>query len=271
MIIRVSAQFFLTNHIVYDIIEVYMIEKAELIMAYCKAEWKIVEEYEKLPVFKTPFPLINSALNGGISNQSLIVLTGDTGIGKSTLGLEMIVNLWNTYKYKTYIYSGELDLRATIWTMYKQLKVNLPVLPDIYVRSDGEIEDIEKDLNELKPKFILIDSLMCLTCGIGDTNQLQNNAINKCHEWAIKYDAIVLLVAHSNKNSRDINKKPTINSICGSSNIANQASLILALNKLDNNTRSLEILKNRKTNKLCEIILYYDEKRRIYYHVQGGI
>lgn len=237
-----------------------------------KFEIKVIEEYHKLPIFKTPFVYLNHALNGGIFDQSLIVLAGDTGIGKSTLAMQIITNFWSTYNCMTFVYSGELPPAAVMEVTYGQLKVNTPVLPNIYGRSYGDINDIEKSLNKFKPRFILIDNLMCLACGTGDINQLQSNAINKCREWAIKYNAIVLLVVHTNKNSRDQNSgKLTINSICGSSNIANQASLILALNKIDDDTRSLAILKNRKTGKLCEMILKYDDDRKVYKQIVGEI
>lgn len=232
---------------------------------------KIVDDYNKLPVFATPFSLINSALNGGVSEQSVIVLTGETGLGKSTLAMDFMVNFWIRYHdYVTFIYSGELSPAVVIEEVYKRTGLEKPVLDNIYGRFYGSIKDIESSLNKFKPKFILIDNLMCLACGVGDINQLQNNAIDKCREWAIKYNAIVLLVAHANKNSRDNNGKITINSICGSSNVANQATLVLALNKKDDNYRTLEILKNRKTGKLIEILLEYDVKYHAYKQVVGG-
>lgn len=234
-------------------------------------EWSIVEEYDRLPVFKTPFSFINSALEGGISTQSLVVITGDTGIGKSTLALQIAVNFWSSTQFTTYIYSGELHPAVVIKSVYQQLKIHVPKLSHLYGRSNGSIKEIQDDLKRLKPKFILIDNLMCLTCGIGDINQLQSQAVNCLREWAITYDAVVILVAHASKGNKDFNNKITLNSICGSSNIANQASLVLALNRLEDDSRSLEVLKNRKTGRLCEVILLYDEERKIYRQVQSGI
>ena len=234
-------------------------------------EWCRVEEYHKLPTYKTPFPLINKALGSGVTTQNLIVLTGETGIGKSVIALQLLVNFWSSTQLPTYLYSGEMHSAVVIEEVYRQLKVSTPKLPNFFGRTEGGVEEIEKDLEKVKPNFILVDNLMCLACGFGDANTLQSVAVNRCREWAIEYDAVVILVAHASKGNRDLNNKLTLNSICGTSNISNFASLVLALNRLDDGTRTLEVLKNRKTGELCEVVLAFDKERKIYLQVQGGI
>jgi DNA repair protein RadA/Sms len=97
---------------------------------------------------------LNRVLGGGIVPGSLILVGGDPGIGKSTLLLQMSNSLAGKQKKVLYI-SGEesarqMKLRADrLGMLYEQL----------YVLCETNMEMIEEAVMEVRPEFLIIDSI----------------------------------------------------------------------------------------------------------------
>lgn len=100
---------------------------------------------------------LNRVLGGGLVPGSLVLISGDPGIGKSTLLLQIANNIASRYGTVLYV-SGEeseeqIKLRAErLNTMH----------PSLLVVSETNLELILQYISEEKPVFIIIDSIQTM-------------------------------------------------------------------------------------------------------------
>ncbi len=96
-------------------------------------------------------------LGGGIVLGSVVLIGGDPGIGKSTLLLQSLNQLAKEGKKVLYV-SGEESLR--------QVKMRAERLgiksPNLFVQSETSLEAIIKNIFELKPFAVVIDSIQTM-------------------------------------------------------------------------------------------------------------
>ncbi len=97
-------------------------------------------------------------LGGGLVEGSLVLVGGDPGIGKSTLLLQVCAKLTkeNTVCY----FSGEESA--------KQLKMRANRLningDNLYISSQVNMDIISRNIDEVKPKIVIIDSIQTMYC-----------------------------------------------------------------------------------------------------------
>lgn len=102
---------------------------------------------------KTQITEWDNVLGGGIMPGSLLVLTGDPGIGKSTLLLHVAHNL--SQNYKTIYFSSEESLQQV-----KSRATRIGALSDDLLFSDqATIEIILETCQQQKPDIVIIDSI----------------------------------------------------------------------------------------------------------------
>ena len=111
---------------------------------------------EKEERIQTSMEELNRVLGGGIVPGSLVLIGGDPGIGKSTLMLQIMSELAN--QYKVLYVSGEesanqIKLRAD--------RLGLPA-NDMMLYPETDMEDIRKQIAELEPDFVVIDSIQTM-------------------------------------------------------------------------------------------------------------
>jgi DNA repair protein RadA/Sms len=97
-------------------------------------------------------------LGGGIVSHSAILIGGEPGVGKSTLLLEVSAVLSQKGK-KVLYYSGE-ESALQIKLRAERLEINSD---NIYLFTSGTLEDLKTHVRELKPDFLIIDSIQTLT------------------------------------------------------------------------------------------------------------
>jgi DNA repair protein RadA/Sms len=99
----------------------------------------------------------NRVLGGGIVAGSLVLIGGDPGIGKSTLLLQISAQLADKELPVLYV-SGEESIRQT-----KLRADRLDITSDLlYVLSETNLFDIAKQVEEIKPSFVVIDSIQTM-------------------------------------------------------------------------------------------------------------
>lgn len=109
------------------------------------------------PRITTDMPEFNRVLGGGIVPGSLVLIGGDPGIGKSTLLLQISNQLANKAIAVLYI-SGEESTRQT-----KLRADRLGVTSDqLFVLSETNLHLISNQIDQLKPDFIVIDSIQTI-------------------------------------------------------------------------------------------------------------
>ena len=226
-----------------------------------------VKEQKKRTTVPYEFEGLNWLTEGGNCLGDLIVIVGNTGLGKSTLATQICGYWWKQKGFKTLIYSGEMDASWVINDL--SLQQNFSGSDEnCFIASVIDIEGIEHCAAE-GFKVFLIDNLMTLSQFDDDLYMSQSRTVKKLKEIALKYNCLILLVCHPNK-TKDFKKgeELTIDSISGSSNIGNLANLIMALNRGElPNQRTLEVLKNRKTGQLGKLNLEFNRDNKNYMEV----
>ncbi|AKS37087.1 DNA repair protein RadA [Anoxybacillus gonensis] len=146
-----------------------MVEETEIVKPHNRALFVHTEGVAAKPVsittvettqeprIDTKFTEFNRVLGGGIVRGSLVLIGGDPGIGKSTLLLQICAQLANDGHPVLYI-SGEESVKQT-----KLRAERLHVTAEhLYVLSETNLEHIIQTVDEMKPSFVVIDSIQTI-------------------------------------------------------------------------------------------------------------
>lgn len=139
---------------------------------------------------------LNRVLGGGLVNGSLVLIAGEPGIGKSTLILQVVLNL---KKKKTLYISGEESVQ--------QLKMRAERLgydnPECYVVSETSLEQIFVYAQNIKPDLIVVDSIQTITTDNVESSPGTISQVRECAVQLLKFSKTtgipVLLIGHINK------------------------------------------------------------------------
>lgn len=147
----------------------------------------------------TGFEEFDRVLGGGAVTGSTILLAGDPGIGKSTLVLQTAKAISDANKKVLYVCaeesSNQVKLRA------ERLNVNSE---NIYVYAQTDTSNIEKQISELKPDFLIIDSIQAVytpnvTSGAGSVSQIRE-CTNIFTEIAKSKNITTVIIGHVTKD-----------------------------------------------------------------------
>lgn len=111
-------------------------------------------EYER---YDTGIKELNRALGGGLVRGSLTLISGAPGIGKSTLLLQTSGNIAAKYGKVLYV-SGE-ESEEQIKMRGERLNISLK---ELFILSETNVDIILNTIEELKPVFVIIDSIQTL-------------------------------------------------------------------------------------------------------------
>ena len=275
------------------------------------AEVESVNIYE-LPKLKTGISQLDRTLYGGLPFGMVCIIAGKRGDGKSTLASQIMANAVEQDLY-TFAYSGELpNYLYKSWfdfqvagrnhivenqtehgtvnrfiTNKNQELINAWYMDKAYIYDnriiDGDekedlLKSVEQAIMQYEIKVVLIDNLMTAMyideLQGSDKYDQQGRFVRELTKIAIRYDVLILLVAHRRKNNftSDANDE-----ISGSGDITNLAGITLSYDRgskdeidkgvMEESQRKLIVAKNRLFGKidLKGLILSYDEKsKRIY-------
>ena len=231
------------------------------------------------PSIQTGFAPLDSVTSGGLNFGTLTVLTGSPGSGKSTFLNQILANALSL-GFNSFLYSGELTAQMALDWFYKTvanpihlsfgvnsfgktikvtdegvLQINKWLKNKLFLFSKNAQADetnistiIEFLAVKKNVKLFVLDNLMTIECRGTDKYEKQINVIKSLKNLAKNYNIVIILVAHSNKNSIQ-HREPHVFDISGASEIANLSDYILTAtrdNDRDNETTIL-LLKNRIT------------------------
>ncbi|MBO6605565.1 DNA repair protein RadA [Psychroserpens sp.] len=139
---------------------------------------------------------LNRVLGGGIVPGSLTLLGGEPGIGKSTLLLQVSLNL----PYKTLYVSGEES--------QKQIKMRAERINSntnhCYILTETKTQNIFKQIESLDPDIVVIDSIQTLHSDYIESSAGSISQIKECTSELIKFAketaTPVLLIGHITKD-----------------------------------------------------------------------
>ncbi len=111
-------------------------------------------KFDKKSYIKTGISEIDRVFGGGIVEGGLYLIGGDPGIGKTTLLLEISEKLSEKKKKILFISAEESKEQLKI----KAERINIRG-ENIWISQNSEIHLIKEDIEELKPDFLIIDSI----------------------------------------------------------------------------------------------------------------
>ncbi len=140
---------------------------------------------------------LDEVLGGGIVPGSLILLGGDPGIGKSTLALQVAMNLTQAGKDVLYV-SGEESPHQI-----KMRSARLINPADLLVLAETNLETVIATLVAEHPAVAILDSIQTLNASavngvVGGVSQL-SYATNALMRVAKEYHIALLLIGHVTK------------------------------------------------------------------------
>ncbi len=138
---------------------------------------------------------LNRVLGGGIVKGSLILLGGEPGIGKSTLLLQLCLNL----SAKSLYVSGEESSKQIKMRADRIQKTN----DNCFILADTSTQRIFNQIKKIEPELVIIDSIQTLHTEMIESSPGSISQIRACTAELIKYaketNTPVLLIGHINK------------------------------------------------------------------------
>jgi DNA repair protein RadA/Sms len=140
---------------------------------------------------------LNRVLGGGIVPGSIVLIGGKPGIGKSTLMLQIALNLKNL---KVLYISGEES--------GQQMKMRAERIggnnANCYIYTETSTQTIFSQINEIKPEVLIIDSIQTLTTSVIESSAGSVSQIRECtselQRFAKQTSTPVFLIGHITKD-----------------------------------------------------------------------
>ncbi len=139
----------------------------------------------------------NRVLGGGIVPGSLTLIGGEPGIGKSTLVLQIVLNI----KGKRTLYvSGE---ESTKQLRLRADRLAIPENNDCYIVSETSLENIFVHIKNVNPDLVIIDSIQTISTDLVESSPGSVSQVRECSAQILKFakesGIPVLLIGHINK------------------------------------------------------------------------
>lgn len=98
-------------------------------------------------------------VGGGIVSDSVNIISAPPGMGKSTLLLKIANNIAETYGNVLYVSGEESD--SQVKSRADRI-LSTGVSDNLYIFSDTKMENIQKEIQDISPVFVVVDSLQML-------------------------------------------------------------------------------------------------------------
>ena len=155
------------------------------------------KEYKRID---TGIGELNRVLGGGLVKGSLVLISGEPGIGKSTIIIQAASNISKCGQKVLYVSGEESD---------EQIKLRADrvcgALPDsLFVLPETNLENIETACENIKPDFLIIDSIQTMYSDEIDSAPGSVSQVRACGNKLMKIGKTgnipIFIVAHVTKN-----------------------------------------------------------------------
>ena len=190
-------------------------------------------EYERMD---TGISELNRVLGGGIVKGSLVLISGEPGIGKSTIIMQTAANI--ALQGKTVLYVSGEDSEEQIKMRADRI---CSVLPDcLYVLAETNMENIEQVCESIQPDFLIIDSIQTSYSSALDSAPGSISQVRLCGNQLMRIGKTrgipIFIVAHVTKNGE----------LAGPKTVEHLVDCVLNFNgERDQELRILRSYKNR--------------------------
>lgn len=186
------------NTLVEEIVEKTASSTVKASSLNAKTEPKLLTQIDldSQPRFTTPDIEMNRVLGGGIVPGSVTLLGGEPGIGKSTLLLQLALQM---NKLKILYVSGE-ESEQQIKMRAERIPFNNP---NLYIASETSVERISEFYKQLHPNVLVIDSIQTvftehIESAPGSVSQVRESAA-RLIKLAKENHVPIFLVGHITK------------------------------------------------------------------------
>ncbi|MBN8695134.1 MAG: DNA repair protein RadA [Bacteroidetes bacterium] len=153
-----------------------------------------LSEQHRIPVYDKE---LSRVLGGGIVPGSLILFGGEPGIGKSTLMLQIAVNMKNL---KVLYVSGE-ESEQQIRMRAERIGMNTT---SCYILTETSTQNIFKQIEMLEPNLLIVDSIQTLHSAHIESSPGSISQIRECTAELLRYakesGTPVFLIGHITKD-----------------------------------------------------------------------
>lgn len=143
---------------------------------------------------------LDRVLGGGIVPGSLTLISGEPGIGKSTLIAQAAGMIAGKYGNVLYVSGEESEEQVKL----RADRVLGEISDSLYIYPETNIENIMAACEEIKPCFLIIDSIQTMFSASADSVAGSLTQIRECSGQLIRYaknnDVPVFIVAHVTKS-----------------------------------------------------------------------
>ena len=209
-----------------------------------KSKAQLVNEidFEKDPRLLVEDKELNRVLGGGIVPGSLVLIGGEPGIGKSTLLLQISLEIKNKVLYIT----GE-ESQQQIRRRANRINNDSN---QCYILNETNVETIISQINTIKPELVIIDSIQTLQTDIidsspGSVSQIKESA-SQFLNYSKKTNLPIFLVGHITKDG----------SIAGPKILEHMVDVVLQFEGDRNNIYRILRAKKNRFGSTAEIGIY---------------
>lgn len=179
---------------------------------------------------------LDRVLGGGIVPGSLILISGEPGIGKSTLIIQAANHIAKTSGKVLYVSGEESEEQVKL----RADRVCGEISENLYIFPETNLENVLAHCSELKPCFLIIDSIQTTYSQEVDSIAGSVGQIRACSNMLMTFaktqNVPVFIVAHVTKSGE----------LAGPKTIEHMVDCVLQFNgERDRDLRVLRSLKNR--------------------------
>src|SRR5919206_2411968 len=116
-------------------------------------------------------------LGGGIVPGSIVLVGGDPGIGKSTLMLQMAMEM-GTHKRVLYVSGVESERQIKMRAVRLDGEKGLP--PNLLLVTETNLETILNHISEVKPDLLIVDSIQTVYLSEVDSSAGSVSQVREC-------------------------------------------------------------------------------------------
>lgn len=179
---------------------------------------------------------LNRVLGGGLVPGSLTLISGEPGIGKSTLIVQVAARLADRIGAVLYVSGEESEEQIKL----RSDRVCGETGENLYVVSETNMENVLSMVEKLKPKFIIIDSIQTMYTDMLDSAPGSVSQVRACGNALMKLakteDIPIFIVAHVTKSG----------DLAGPKIVEHLVDTLLQFNgEREHEIRILRALKNR--------------------------
>ncbi len=153
-----------------------------------------LSEQHRIPVYDKE---LSRVLGGGLVAGSLVLFGGEPGIGKSTLMLQVALNMKNL---KVLYVSGE-ESEQQIRMRAERIGMNNP---NCYILTETSTQNIFKQIEVLEPNLLIVDSIQTLYSAHIESSPGSVSQIRECTSELMRYakesGTAVFLIGHITKD-----------------------------------------------------------------------